>query len=186
MKLIILDHFRRRWFLWSSFCLINFMTGLFLFNLEETVPLFFYLIFAFILGPNLWLSELQKGYPRVVLGLPLTAQQIGRTLWWLSVGFASVLLAGFSLLGLILARPFFSSTHFNFEAWILYVFINAFMYGTVFWLFSGAPVRPSDNWLQRAGRCFYGVTSWALIIGGVYFFCKDGYPNAIKLELCNS
>lgn len=183
MKNIILDHFRRRWFLWSSFCLINFMTGLFLFNLEETVPLFFYLIFAFILGPNLWLSELQKGYPRVVLGLPLTAQQIGRTLWWLSVGFASILLAGFSLLGLISARPFFSSTHFNFEAWILYVFINVFMYGTVFWLFSGAPVRPSDNWLQRAGRCFYGVTSWALIIGGVYFFCKDGYPNAIKLAV---
>jgi hypothetical protein len=180
MKQIIADHFLRHWFLWSFFCLINFTIGLLLSNFGGTTPSFFYLMFAFILGPNLWLSELQKGYPRVVLGLPITAQQIGQSLWWLSVGFASLLLAGFSLLGMLSARAFFSS-NLSFGAWMLYVLINSLMYGTVFWLFSGAPSRPSDTWLKKTGGSFYGVATWALVIGGVYFFCKDGHPTLIKL-----
>jgi hypothetical protein len=181
MKRIILDHFQRRWFMWAAFCMVNFIMGLLLINLGETVPSFFYMVLAFILGPNLWLSELQKGYPRVVLGLPLTAQQIGRTLWWLSVGFASMLLVGFSLLGIISARLFSLTNNLSFGAWMLYVFINAFLYGTVFWLFSGASSHPSDNWRKKTGAYFYSVAMWVLVIGGIYFFSKDVYPTAIKL-----
>lgn len=180
MKNLFLDHFRRGWFLWSVFCLLNFAMGILLNNLGEILPLF-YFVFAFIFGPFLWLSDLQKGYPRVVLGLPLTAQQIGRTLWWLSVGFASMLLAGFSLLGIISARLFSLTNNLSFGAWMLYIVINAFLYGTVFWLCSGAPSRSSDNLRQKTGGYFHTVTMLALVLGGIHFLGKNDYPTAIKL-----
>ncbi|HVU07110.1 MAG TPA: hypothetical protein VHG89_01050 [Verrucomicrobiae bacterium] len=175
MKLIILDHFRRRWFLWTAFCLLNLTLGLFLNNAEPALfPIF--IAFPLIIGPNLWFQEIQAGYPRVLLGLPLGALEIGRTLWFLSVGIASLIASSFSLVGLIIAKCFWAA-HLGFYNWLLFSFVSLFMFGGMFGLLTCL-----TNPIKKVGRPIYGILTWVCFMA-VFYFIASNYSPLIKLTL---
>jgi hypothetical protein len=165
MKPLMLDQIKRRWFFWTLFCLVHFIFGSF--NYEMLGSIFIFPV-AFILGPNIWLMDLQRGYSRVALTLPYTARQIGRTWWWISVGFAAILMVVFSFLGMTF-HVLSPGQAFPFAKWLEYVTANALLYGSLFWFFSGSVLYlPSIDWQKRIQRLLVGGLYMAMIGGCVY------------------
>jgi len=165
MKPLILDQFKRRWFLWVLFCLVHIVFGSFNYGMLGSDFIF---PAAFILGPNIWLMDLQRGYSRVALTLPYTARQIGRTWWWISVGFASILMMVFSFLGMAVYF-LWSGKELSFLKWFECVTANTLLYGSLFWLFSGSILYLSSvDWRKRIRRLLVGGLYLAIIGGCVY------------------
>lgn len=169
MKPLMLDQLKRRWFFWALFCLVQFVFGWFDYGLLGSSFIF---PVAFILGPNIWLMDLQRGYPRVALTLPYTARQIGRTWWWIAVGFAAILMLTFSFLGMTV-HVLSSGKEFPFVKWLEYVTANILLYGSLFWFFSGVFSGDGLNlhsfdWQKKTRRLFAFGFNLAIISGGVY------------------
>ncbi len=169
MKPLILDQFKRRWFLWMLFCFVQIVFGSFDYGMWGSSFIF---PVAFILGPNIWLMDLYRGYPRVALTLPYTARQIGRTWWWISVGFAAILMITFSFAGMTFHVLFFGK-EFPFARWFEYVTVNVLLYGSLFWFFSGVFSGGSLNlplvdWKDKTRRLFAFLFSMTFIGGSVY------------------
>jgi hypothetical protein len=166
MKPLMLDQLKRRWFFWALFCLVQFIFGWFDYVLLGSSFIF---PTAFIFGPNIWLMDLQRGYPRVALTLPYTARQIGRTWWWISVGFAAILMIAFSFAGMTV-HVLSSGKEFPFAKWFEYVTANMLLYGALFWFFSGVfsgrnLSLPSIGWKGKIQRFFVYIFSLAIIAG---------------------
>ncbi|HEY5041004.1 MAG TPA: hypothetical protein VIK53_03300 [Verrucomicrobiae bacterium] len=177
MKPLVLDQLKRRWFFWALFCLVHFIFGSF--NYEMLGSGFIFPA-AFILGPNIWLMDLQRGYSRVALTLPYTARQIGRTWWWISVGFAAILMIVFSFCGMTF-HVLSSGKEFPFAKWLEYVTVNALLYGSLFWFFSGSMLYlPSIDWQKRIQRWLVGGFYLA-IIGGCVYLLFNMQNSALKM-----
>jgi hypothetical protein len=165
MKPLMLDQMRRRWFFWVLFCFVHFLFGSFNYGFLGSSFIF---PAALILGPNIWLMDLQRGYSRVALTLPYTARQIGRTWWWISVGFAAILMIAFSFLGMTFHFLFFGK-EFPFIKWLEFVTANALLYGSLFQFFSGGNLYlASVDWQKRIPRLLIGGLYMAIIGGCLY------------------
>jgi len=170
MKPLILDQMKRRWFFWALFCLVQFIFGWVDYGFLGIIFIF---PFLFILGPNIWLMDLQRGYPRVALTLPYTARQIGRAWWWITVGVAGILMITFSFLGMT-CHILSSGKEFPFANWFEYVTVSLLLYGSLFWfysgVFSGSNLRlPSIDWMEKLRRFLAVICSLACIGGSFYF-----------------
>jgi hypothetical protein len=191
MKRIILDQMQRRWLILAALCLVQFICGLTIpmagedssSSLFRSFMLFPFFMMAFILGPNLWLSELQQGYARIALMLPLTARQIGRIFWWLSVGFATLLLAVFSLLGAITAKLALSTKELGFDCWLSYVAASGVLLGALFWGFSGTSSGLSNRLRKMVGARIYNFVQRGCFIGGVYFLITSHLDTNVKFAI---
>lgn len=83
MHRLILDHYRRRWWVLALVAVLVFRLGWFI-AAHPTLPCEFW-VFALVLwmGAVLLSFDLKHGLIRVVVPLPLTPRQIGRS-WWLA------------------------------------------------------------------------------------------------------
>jgi len=185
MKQIIRDQFRRRWLFLILFCLTYFAFGPFFISQKvlSSYSIFFILWLSLVLGPNVWLSELRQGYARVALTLPLTAKEIGRAFWWLSVGIATMLIAVFSFLGFITGKLCFSTNESGVGYWLLYVAVNAVLLAAIFWLFSGTSGKPTYFRKMKFAARLSGVVWWSGLIGGGYYLFTSGLDNGIRLTV---
>jgi|GEM_PF-5149485 len=185
MKQIIRDQLRRRWLFLILFCLTYFSFGLLFTNHKDSSSYFIFFIFwlTFVLGPNVWLSELRQDYARIALALPLTAKEIGRAFWWLSVGIAVLLIAVSSFIGFITMKLCHSTNESGVDFWLLYVAINAVLYAAIFWLFSGKPGNPSFFRKMKYTSQLSDVFWWIGLIGGGYYLFTSGLDSDIKLAL---
>jgi hypothetical protein len=179
MKPLILDQFKRRWFLWVLFCLVHTVFGSFNYEMLGSDFIF---PSAFILGPNIWLLDLQRGYSRVALTLPYTARQIGRTWWWIAVGFAGILMIAFSFLGMTF-HVLSSGKEFPFAKWFEYVTANILLYGSLFWFFSGSNLNlPSIDWQKRIQRLLV-VGLYMAIIGGCLYLLFNMQKSTVEMAV---
>lgn len=179
MKRLILDQFKRRWFLWALFCFVHTFFGSINYGMSGSDFIF---PAAFILGPNIWLMDLQRGYSRVALTLPYTARQIGRTWWWISVGFAAILMIAFSFLGMTV-HVLFSEKEFLFVKWLEYVTANILLYGSLFWFFSGSNLNlPSIDWQKKIQRLLVGGLYLA-ILGGCVYLLFNMQKSAVEMAV---
>jgi hypothetical protein len=119
------------------------------------------------------------GFPRVLLSLPFTAKQIGRAVWWTGVGVPTLLFALFSSVGIFILNVAGVQGRFL-EAWFEMVIAYGLSCGSIFWLFSGAPLRPGGSWQKRFLEQLYGWTFFFGLVGGIYFFYKSTLHIEVK------
>ena len=125
MNPLIADQFVRRWGQWLVCFFVNLGFGAILFPLSNELA---GLPIAIFLGPGIWLMDLYRGYPRVVLSLPFTAKESGRTLWMYSVALPTLVMAVASLIGALAANHFVVPI----QSWLIYISTNALVYGSMF------------------------------------------------------
>ncbi len=183
MKQLIFDKLRRQWLFWVACCLVFLIVGMLVslvataFSAANWFPLFWLLCLS---G---WQSELGKGYGRVALTLPLTTRQIGRVLWFLSVGIPMLGFAFFSGLGILITASYSNTTRDLLYTWVLCVLSAGLLFGSLFWISSGAPLNPSKRWQRRFASQFYNVVFWLVLVGGAYLLYKSKWGHEIKYAI---
>lgn len=97
MTRIILDNFRRRWWMWALLCLLFVAAGLVL-AIERDIRV------SAVVFISIWPVTFDWGFGsvRVLLSFPFTARQIGRAYWCLSVCAPTLLFALFSAVGILI------------------------------------------------------------------------------------
>ena len=83
MTRLILDHFRRWWWVLAIVGLLEFWLGWWIANRPQEPFEFWALLLALWAGANLLSYDFKRGALRPVAGLPLTGRQIGIS-WWLA------------------------------------------------------------------------------------------------------
>jgi hypothetical protein len=83
MKKLMLDHFRRWWWVLALVGLLEFRLGWSIANRPQDPFEFWAFLLALWVGANLLSFDFKRGALRPVAVLPLTARRIGRT-WWLA------------------------------------------------------------------------------------------------------
>ena len=81
MKRLMLDYFRRWWWVLALVGIFEFRLGWSIANRPEDNFEFWGLMLALWTGANLLSFDLRRGVVRAIAPLPLTARQIGRS-WW--------------------------------------------------------------------------------------------------------
>lgn len=99
MRRLMLDHFRRWWWVLALAGLLEFWVGRLIANRPQDPFEFWALLVALWAGANLVSFDFKRGALRPVAALPLTSRQIGRS-WWLAtvplpaIGLAVMLFLG--------------------------------------------------------------------------------------------
>ncbi len=185
MNRIILDELGRRWWFWGLICLSCLILGV---SSATEKNLAYGAFYPALLSISILALNLRSG--RVLLALPFTARQIGRTFWVLYVVIPSILLALFSGLGIFIYSYFATLPGVFLPEWFQLLVLGSLGFGSVFWVFGGGPL----NWFFRLlkGRwqnCLWvPIYLWgflfALIAGG-YLLAKSAISDEIKLvTLC--
>ena len=175
MNRIILDHLRRWGWLWALVGIANgFSTGAFL---DEK-----HMDNVFTFQITLWLGamqlnfDLQRGISRTLTTLPLTARQIGRAWWLVSVALPALLLVATSALALMIYSSH-TGTPFPLNAFMMNATANTLFLGTMFALFVGElPGWPQAGlgWLRR-------IFSVALLLA--IMFSRVAYDSWLGIAL---
>lgn len=186
MSRIILDDLRRRWWAWGLFGLACLVCGL---CVDANENFFYGVVYPAILSAVVFVKQMRIG--RVLLTLPLTARQIGRTVWVLIVVIPSLLLALFTGPGVYLCY------HYNFFAestalppalargflaiWIQLTIVGSLGFGSAFWFFTKIPpIRKQRNNLKTQ---LYGAGLLIAVIGGGYLLARSAIGDEIKFAI---
>jgi hypothetical protein len=178
MKQLIFDKLRRLWWVWLALGLFSLILGLLLPVTLKASHFQNWWMVCYLFAFSNATTELSKGYGRIALTLPFTTRQIGQTLWFVSVGIPTILLAGFSGLGVLIVAP--ESQSGTLLAWVQMVFMGGLFFGTAFWLFSGAPLNPSAKRQHRFFSENSGAIIWLALIGAGVFLYKSKWDNEAK------
>jgi hypothetical protein len=147
MKLIILDYFKRWWFVMSAIFIAYFICQAFSIHgnnprvsgylpipVDETINAIHN---VFVFQVMMWLGflllwDIQRGLPRVLISMPVTAKEIGRAWWLASVAFPAIAIGTIgSLAVLIFARGTDTTAVLKnyFADWVLIVLYLGAMFG---------------------------------------------------------
>lgn len=184
MNRIILDELKRRWWFWVLVAL----SCLVLSACAAAEKNFFYGAFYPAILTITTLT-VQLRYGRILLTLPFTARQIGRTVWMLNVMVPSILLVLFTGLGMVIfshlrfLKEMTPSPDGLLEAWFRLAVVGSLGFGSAFWLFSGVPPKREQWENLRAQLLGFGIL--IAIVGGGYWLAKSAINDEIKfLTLC--
>ena len=209
MKRIILDHFRRWWWvlaLGAAYALVlgwslaiptdagdlghgKKVSGLALFffvwlKVQGNMFVMQALCLAVFTGAMLLLFDLQRGITRAVTTLPLTARQIGRSWWLATVAIPAIVLAALFFLG---AGAFcFCHPDKNFPTARL-AMASLFL---LLWLgmnfiiyFNQFVSNPNAGWNSRQGAGNFIITALALWMMFGFGFSANAPKNPVKLAI---
>lgn len=174
MKLIILDHLKRWWLVWIAIGIYNY------FILLDNRKGMDYISFPILL----WLSafalnfDLQRGSGRVLTTLPVSARQIGRAWWILSVALPTLFLAMISSLAMLI-HSVGSVNGFSMGDLVVTTITKALFFGSLFYLLIGSPPGQPQNAIAWVRTIF----TMGFFLG--IFFIKPAFdpPQGIILLL---
>lgn len=190
MSRIIVDDLRRRWWVWG---LIGLACLVCVLCVDANQNFFYGALYPAILGAAVLGLQMRNG--RVLLTLPFTARQIGRTVWILIVVIPSLLLALFTGPGIYLCNhyKFFTNSILDstllppalaggfLAAWIQLVIVGSLGFGSAFWLFTKIPpIREQRNNLRTQ---LYGAGLLIAVIGGGYLLARSTIGDEIKFAI---
>ncbi len=177
MKRIILDHLKRWSWLWLVIGVANcFMTGSLLDEKHNFGALTFQIV--------LWLGamqlnfDLQRGVGRTMTTLPVTARQIGRAWWIVSVALPALLLAATSGIAMILHSTV-TTTAFPMNGFVVIATANTLFLGALFFLFVGA----LPGWPQNIFGWLRHILSIGILMGIIFIQPGLDTPKGIALLL---
>ncbi|MDR3710948.1 MAG: hypothetical protein P4L33_21820 [Capsulimonadaceae bacterium] len=134
MTRILLDYIQRHWWIWLLAC-IGY--GVILAAPAEVSGVV--IVCAIWMGPlSLQFDMRYRGTIRAQLAMPVTARQLGRTLWWEAVGLPSIVLAAITVLVHTL-RSIFSAHAEPFSVDFGYWLTAAIFNGITYFLLLGGP-----------------------------------------------
>jgi hypothetical protein len=163
MKLVILDHFRRWWWVWLLCCLVHAAVS---YGLCLPEGKFHHAMGSFplgvFLGAFLLMMDLQRGHARALLTMPVTIRQVARAWWWVAVGIPAAALALITGIVFGVMCVVASVTHRPLPVidaaahnWV----INLFLLGITFFAATGMPSRQNAaiGWVQQLRGAFFGI-----------------------------
>ena len=183
MKRLILDHFRRWWWVLALAGVVEFAIGVSTsgrsaentFDLAST----FQFQVALFTGTFLLGFDFQRGLARTVSALPLTSKQIGRAWWLATVGIPAVVLTALLILGAETFHLFHPDKALPFGRLALSSLVTLLWLGIGFTIIFSTSRGWYGNWWERARNVFFGIT-WGLMIGSGFWFLKDVLKDPVK------
>ena len=176
MKLLILDCLSRGRVLWICCSLIFIVSGALAANFAWT-PKFQDVFWLFmVLFSNPFAASVAGGFARVALTLPLTSRQVGRVVWFNAVILPTIFLAVFSGLGVLIAMSSKSYVIVTLLVWIKLIIGGGCLFGSIFWLGSGAPTRK----ISQLAASTYAFCVFATLIGLGYLLYKSSVTVEFK------
>ncbi len=181
MRLIILDHLRRWWWVW----LISIMANSVLVLVISACDYKFRAIFplGMFMGALLLSFDLQRGHARAIIMTPVTAKQVARAWWWLAVGLPVVVTVTTTLF-LFSAYASWHDDWSRLSSCAAFCVSNFLTLATMFFAFTGLPqaVAGCDNWKDRVRECFF-VGVWGISFAGWLAFQSADLAPASVLGL---
>jgi hypothetical protein len=168
MKRLILDYFRRWWWMFALGSVLLVRLGWSIAKNPDDRFEFWLFLIAMWMGAILLGSDLKKGAARAVLTLPLTARQIGRG-WWLATivvpaaGMSACMFSGAEIFHCVhpekvLPMPTLWMASFFVLPWLATAFTS--VYGMNNDVISG-------NWRQRLAIMFFSWLAIITLFGGM-------------------
>ncbi len=178
MKLIIRDHLRRWWWVWMVGAILQCVLGWF--SSTDTPPKdFFVSLMAIFLGPFLLQFDMQRGFIRTIVSLPLTAKKIGRT-WWLAVvALPALMVTMIAFLSAGVSHLIHPELVFPVKWLALNCTISTAWLGTSFVVLLGFSNGQVDRWWEKLRNMIFGVL-WGGSIGGWSFVSKYLFDTPTK------
>jgi hypothetical protein len=183
MKLIILDHFRRWWLVTTAIFLAYFIfkavsipdinsqksNDNVIASINHTITTAHNI---FIFQGIIWLGflliwDFQRGLPRVLTIMPVTAKQIGRAWWLSSVAFPAIAVGIIGLLAIL----FFSggiNLPILLENYLANWTITALFLGAMFGAQTFMPTTIPDTFIDRIRNVLFGSLFMLTIIGIIF------------------
>lgn len=168
MKLLILDYFRRWWWMLAIGVAFEFRQGWSIAKRPEEAFEFWIFMISLWMGALLLGFDLQRGVARTVASLPLTAKQIGRSWWLATIVIPAVALAGALLLGAGTFHYWYPENAFPAARLALASLFPLPWLATTFTSIYG---MNNDvifgNWRERSTIVFFSFLSTAMLFGGM-------------------
>ncbi len=168
MKRLILDHFRRWWWVLALGGALQFRFGWTIAKRPEDTFEFWVFLVALWMGANLLGFDLKHGVARAVLSLPLTGRQVGRGWWLATIPLPALALTALLISGAATFHWLHPDTIFPTGRLTLGSLFALPWLGTAFTAIYG---MNNDvifgNWRQRASGFFFSVLSIILLFGGM-------------------
>jgi hypothetical protein len=140
MKKIMLDHFRRWWWvclLGGLGCQATAFTAFMTTKNASAGNMFPLIMF---LGPFLLSFDLMRGHARTLLSMPVTVPQIARAWWLVAVAIPALALAVMIAIAFVVLSIFSSTPPVMGNA-VIYWLMNFLLLGTMFFALSGLPSK---------------------------------------------
>ena len=179
MKLILLDHLRRWWWVWALGAILQSIIGWFSYTNRTPPKDFSFSMFAIFLGSFLLQFDLQRGFTRTLVALPLTARKIARAWWLAAVGLPAIMLAFFAFLSAGISHLIHPSVIFNVEWLALNSLISLLFLGTSFLVLMGFSTSQGGSWWVNVRSMICGVF-WGGSIGGWPLISKHLFDTPTK------
>lgn len=175
MKRLILDYFRRKWWILAFGAVCQFGVGWFVGSNADKpffLPLSLQLQIALYMGSMLMGLDLQRGFVRALATLPVTAKEMGRGFWLVGVGIPAVVLPVLLFLGAGSFNLFHPNTAFPGHRLASLSVLILIWLGAAYAVFSN--VTPGFNGTGRLlARNLLLGTLWLMTIGSGFLFLKD-------------
>ncbi|MEI7729559.1 MAG: hypothetical protein WCO56_08295 [Verrucomicrobiota bacterium] len=186
MKRLMLDYFRRWWWVLVIGATLELVMGWFAATHTENNNFdpasSFQFQIALFTGAFLLSFDLQRGAARTVAALPLTARQIGRAWWLMTVGIPATVLISLLGLGAGLFHWFHPATVFPVNRLGLASLFTLLSLGSLFTLIFNTTQGMQGSRPQRAFNLVGGGLV-GLMIGGGFIIFQDITNNPIKCAL---
>ncbi len=183
MKRLILDHYRRWWWVLVLAAVVEFAIGVSTSGraLENTFDMAssIQIQVALFTGAFLLAFDFQHGLARTVAALPLTCKQIGRAWWLATVGIPAVALNAILILGAETFQLFHPDKTVPFVRLALCGLVTLLWLGIGFTIIFSTSRGWYGNWWVRARNVFFSMM-WGLMIGGGFLFFQDVLKAPVK------
>src|ERR1039457_6817526 len=182
MKRLLLDYFRRWWWVLALVGVFEFRFGRSIADRLDDPFDFWGMMLALWAGAILLSYDLRRGVVRAIAPLPLTARQIGRSWWLATVPIPAIALAALLFSGAGTFYHFHPTKVFPVGRLALASIINLMWLGAISCGTFSATRGSYGSWRKFASTGVFSLLSGAMILGGMMYF-QDASKHSFKCAL---
>jgi len=169
MTRLILDHFRRWWYVLVPSVALCFGLGWFICFLGGKSFAFWVLMLSMWMGATLLGFDLKQGLVRTLLTLPLTARQIGRGWWFATVGIPALAMAVLLFSGAAWWSHFHPGRDLPVSGLAAGCLFCLLWLGNGFTSIYGMTNELFGNWRERASIGVISIMAMIMLFGSMLF-----------------
>ncbi len=167
MTRLILDHFRRWWWVLVPAGALCFGLGWNICALGGKSSAFWALVLSLWVGATLLAFDMKQGLVRTLLTLPLTARQIGRGWWVATVGIPALAMAALLVSGAALWSRFHPDKALPVSALAAACLFSLLWLGNSFTSIYGMTNELFGNWRERTSIGILSLLSMIMLFGSM-------------------
>lgn len=183
MSRLILDHYRRWWWVLAIAGAFQFRFGWSIARRSEVTFEFWVFMVALWTSAILLSFNLKHGVVRTVMALPLTARQIGRSWWVATIPIPAVALTALLFMGAGTFHYFHPDKAFPAGRLALASLFVLPWLGTAFTCLYGINNETIfGNWRERVSATFFSLLAMAMLFGGMLTL-QDSTKQPVKFSI---